>query len=45
MAQALEGVVKSSHLNIFKGIANVVGSQMLMQSSMFGRLGMYFLTT
>ena len=36
---AFEGTTKSSHLNITKDVANVVGSQMLMQSSIFGRLG------
>ena len=41
---AFEGVVKSSHLNVIKEIANVVGGQMLMQSSIFGRLGTHFLT-
>ena len=40
MAQAFEGIVKASHLNVTKNAANVIGSQMSMQSSIFGRLGM-----
>ena len=31
--------MKSSHLNVTKNIANAVGSQMSMQSSIFGRIG------
>ncbi len=40
MSIAIEGVIKSSHLNITKNVPNAVGSQMAMQSSIFGRLGM-----
>lgn len=39
VAQAFENVVKSSHLNVTKNVANAIGSQMSMQSSIFGRLG------
>ena len=39
VAQAFEAIVKSSHLNVTKNVANAVGSQMSIQSSMFGRLG------
>ncbi|KAL9132294.1 MAG: hypothetical protein Q9175_006534 [Cornicularia normoerica] len=38
VAQAFESIVKSSHLNLTKNIANAVGSQMSMQFSIFGRL-------
>ena len=40
MVQAFESIVKSSHLNVTKNIANTAGSQMSMQSSTFARLGM-----
>ncbi len=33
--------MKSSHLNVTKRLVNVIGSQMSMQSSVFGRLGMW----
>ncbi|KAL8826785.1 MAG: hypothetical protein Q9191_003584 [Dirinaria sp. TL-2023a] len=36
---AFECITKASHLNVTKRILNVVGSQMAMQSSIFGRLG------
>lgn len=36
---AFESVLKASHLNITKNVVNAVGSQMMMQSSIFGRLG------
>ena len=36
---AFEGITKASHLNVTKRVLNVVGSQMAMQSSIFGRLG------
>ena len=39
MAQAFEGIMKASHLNLTKHVDNVIGSQMAMQSSVFGRLG------
>jgi len=31
--------MKASHLNVIKNAANVIGSQMSMQSSVYGRLG------
>lgn len=31
--------MKASHLNVTKNVVNAVGSQMMMQSSVFGRLG------
>ena len=39
IAAAFEDIVKSSHLNVIKGMTNVVGSQMLLQSSLWNRLG------
>ena len=39
-AQALESILKASHLNVVKNVTNAVGSQMSMQSSVFSRLGM-----
>ena len=39
VAAAFENIVKSSHLNVIKGMTNVVGSQMLLQSSLWNRLG------
>ncbi|KAF6222916.1 hypothetical protein HO133_000967 [Letharia lupina] len=39
VAQAFESIVRSSHLNVTKDVANAIGSQMSMQSSIFGRLG------
>ena len=40
VAQALEAVLKTSHINLMKNIRTGVGSQMMMQSAIFGRLGM-----
>ncbi|KAK4693972.1 anaphase-promoting complex subunit 5, partial [Lecanoromycetidae sp. Uapishka_2] len=39
VAYAFEGILKSSHLNVMKNVTNAIGSQMSMQSSAFGRLG------
>ncbi len=39
MSTAFEGIMKASHLNITKNVANAIGDQMMMQSSIFGRLG------
>ena len=39
MASAFESITKASHLNITKDVVNAIGSQMAMQSSIFGRLG------
>ena len=39
VASAFECVLKASHLNVTKNVANAVGSEMSMQSSVFGRLG------
>jgi len=39
VSMALESITKASHLNVTKNVANAVGSQMAMQSSLFGRLG------
>lgn len=39
VAHAFEAILKSSQLNVTKNVANVIGSQMSMQSSVFGRLG------
>ncbi len=36
--------MKSSHLNVTKPLPGVIGSQMSMQSSVFGRLGMLSLS-
>lgn len=33
--------MKASYLNVTKNVVNAVGSQMMMQSSIFGRLGMF----
>ena len=38
---AMESVIKASHLNVTKYVANAVGSQMAIQSSIFGRLGSF----
>ena len=39
MTLAFENITKASHLNIVKDVFNAIGSQMAMQSSLFGRLG------
>ncbi len=39
MPVAFENIIKASHLVVTKNIKNVVGPQMLVQSSIFGRLG------
>jgi anaphase-promoting complex subunit 5 len=39
VSMAIESITKASHLNVTKNVANAVGSQMAMQSSLFGRLG------
>ena len=40
MAAAFEAVVKSSHLNVIKGISGAIGSQMIVESSLHSRLGL-----
>ncbi|KAI9819210.1 MAG: Anaphase-promoting complex subunit 5 [Pycnora praestabilis] len=42
--QAFENIIKASHVNITKNVTNAVGSQMLLQSSIFGRLGVSYLS-
>lgn len=42
VALAFENVVKATHLNISKGLTAMIGGQMALQSSIFGRLGKYF---
>ena len=39
MTLAFENITKASHLNIVKDVVDAIGSQMAMQSSLFGRLG------
>ena len=39
MALAFECVVKSSHLNLTKNITGAFGSHMIVESSLFGRIG------
>ena len=39
VALAFENVVKATHLNITKGLTAMIGAQMALQSSIFGRLG------
>ncbi|KAL8699400.1 MAG: hypothetical protein Q9201_006029 [Fulgogasparrea decipioides] len=39
VSQAFESIMKASHLNVTKSITEAHGSQMLMQSSIFDRLG------
>ena len=39
MSMAFENVIRASHLNVMKYIANATGSQMSMQASLFSRLG------
>lgn len=39
MTQAFESIVKASHLNVTKNITEGYGGLMLMQSSIFDRLG------
>ena len=41
MTLAFENITKSSHLNVTKNIINVIGSQMMMQASVFARLGTF----
>ena len=36
---AFENIIRSSHLNVTKNMTSAVGSQMLLQSSLWGRLG------
>lgn len=40
MSMAFESIVKASHLNVTKNITEAHGGLMLMQSSIFDRLGM-----
>ncbi|KAI9885676.1 MAG: hypothetical protein M1823_002545 [Watsoniomyces obsoletus] len=39
VAVAFENILKSSHVNVTKGMGNVIGSQFLLQSSLWSRLG------
>lgn len=39
VATALEHLIRASHLNLTKNLQAMVGAQMVMQSSVFGRLG------
>ncbi len=39
VSTAFESILKASHLNVTKNVVNAIGSQMMMQSSIFGRLG------
>ena len=39
MSQAFESIVKAAHLNLTKNTAEAYGGLMLMQSSIFDRLG------
>ena len=39
LAIVFESLAKASHLNITKNITSVIGSQMGVESSLFGRLG------
>ncbi|KAF3917308.1 hypothetical protein AA313_de0209030 [Arthrobotrys entomopaga] len=39
---AFESILRSSHLNISKGIYNAIGSQMILQSSVWTRLGVNY---
>ncbi|KAI9715902.1 MAG: hypothetical protein M1812_005722 [Candelaria pacifica] len=41
---AFENIIKASHLIVTKNIKNVIGPQMLIQSSVFGRLGVMHLS-
>lgn len=40
---AFESILRSSHLNVTKNIHNAMGSQILLQSSLWSRLGMSYL--
>lgn len=40
---AFESILRSSHLNVTKNIHNAMGSQILLQSSLWSRLGMCYL--
>ncbi|KAL9621723.1 MAG: hypothetical protein Q9160_003841 [Pyrenula sp. 1 TL-2023] len=39
IATAFENLTKASHLNVTKGAFNVMGPQLILRSSLFGRLG------
>ncbi|KAL7267537.1 APC5 protein [Rhizina undulata] len=41
---AFESILRSSHLNVTKYIHNAMGSQILLQSSLWGRLGISYLS-
>ncbi|KAF8476143.1 anaphase-promoting complex subunit 5-domain-containing protein [Kalaharituber pfeilii] len=41
---AFESILRSSHLNITKNIHNAMGSQILLQSAIWGRLGISYLS-
>lgn len=43
MPTAFESILRSSHLNVTKNIHNAMGSQILLQSSLWSRLGMCYL--
>lgn len=42
---AFESILRSSHLNTTRYIHNAVGSQMILQSSVWSRLGISYLAT
>ncbi|KAI9855127.1 MAG: anaphase promoting complex subunit 5 [Trichoglossum hirsutum] len=39
LARAFENILQSSHLSVVKGVTNVIGSQVLLKSSLWSRLG------
>ncbi|KAH0536380.1 hypothetical protein FGG08_006754 [Glutinoglossum americanum] len=39
LAKAFENISQSSHLSVVKGVTNVIGSQVLLKSSLWSRLG------
>ncbi|KAI9888785.1 MAG: Anaphase-promoting complex subunit 5 [Vezdaea aestivalis] len=39
IASAFENILRSSHLNISKGVENIIGSQLLVHTSIWSRLG------
>ncbi|MCJ1370130.1 anaphase promoting complex subunit 5 [Loxospora ochrophaea] len=43
LPSAFEKITKASHLNLTKNITNSIGSQMMIQSSLFSRLGVNYL--
>lgn len=45
LATAFENIVKASHLNVTKNINNSMGPQLMIQASMYTRIGLWILSS